>query len=293
MSLSGLGLPVDDIFGSITGKDAADAAEAGAASQERLGREGIQQQERFFNQLMQSLAPFMEFGAGNIDQLQSQLGSNPFMDRFEQLSNPGQQLDFVNNNPFFGGLRDQAVNSLFNNQAARGKVGSGGTAEALQQSFLNLGTGLVDRELGNLTQGSNMRQSGINNLFNSVNLGQNAAAGVGQAGQQTGNQISNLLTGIGNSQAAGGIGAANARQQGFNNLLNLGGSALALSDRRFKTNIKRLADIVGKFVYPTYEYTYIGDDHKVMGVMAQDVEKVNPDAVVTFYGVKYVDYGLL
>jgi len=285
------------LFDAFTGETGADAAKAGAASQERMGLAGIAQQNKFFEQLQQMLSPFMQFGAGNIGALQGQLGSNPFMDRFSELSlDPNRQAEFVNNNPFFSGLRDQAVNSLFSNQAARGKLGSGGTAEELQKSFMNLGTGLIDREFNNLTQGANMRQAGINNLFNAVNMGQNSAAMTGNAGLQTGNQIANLLSGIGNAQAAGGIGAANARQQGLNNLFQLGGQAfgsMALSDMRMKANIKRIGEVMGKFLYPSYEFTYVGSPYKVIGVMAQDVEKVNPDAVANFYGIKYVDYGML
>jgi hypothetical protein len=65
------------------------------------------------------------------------------------------------------------------------------------------------------------------------------------------------------------------------------GSAVA-SDRRVKTNIK----IVGKTDsgLPVYTYQYKGQNVTQMGVMAQDVEMVNPEAVVEINGIKHVDY---
>ena len=54
--------------------------------------------------------------------------------------------------------------------------------------------------------------------------------GTGIAGQQAGietnasSNIANLLTGIGASDAGGVVGAANARQGGLGNLINLGGA---------------------------------------------------------------------
>ena len=42
-----------------------------------------------------------------------------------------------------------------------------------------------------------------------------------------------------------------------------------------------------------YSFTYIGDSTPRRGVMAQEVEQVRPDAVVTIGGVKHVNYGVL
>jgi hypothetical protein len=42
-----------------------------------------------------------------------------------------------------------------------------------------------------------------------------------------------------------------------------------------------------------YAYNYIGDSTPRRGVMAQEVEQVRPDAVVTIGGIKHVNYGVL
>lgn len=65
---------------------------------------------------------------------------------------------------------------------------------------------------------------------------------------------------------------------------------MALSDRRFKTNITRIGKTDNGL--PLYTFEYIGDPEKRInvGVMAQDVEAKNPDAVTEVNGIKLVDY---
>lgn len=72
----------------------------------------------------------------------------------------------------------------------------------------------------------------------------------------------------------------------------LGGAALASkfipSDSRVKENIEPVGLLNdGQNVY---SYNYIGDDTPQIGLLAQEVEKVRPDAVREFGGVKAVNY---
>jgi hypothetical protein len=66
------------------------------------------------------------------------------------------------------------------------------------------------------------------------------------------------------------------------------------SDARLKTNIEK----VGKTVLdlPLYHFRYRSGDDRFEGVMAQDVLKVAPDAVVTgddsYYRVDYIKLGI-
>lgn len=62
-----------------------------------------------------------------------------------------------------------------------------------------------------------------------------------------------------------------------------------LSDRRVKEDIRRVGETDGGL--PIYTYRYKGGDTYHMGVMAQDVEAVNPDAVADLpNGLKAVYY---
>lgn len=61
------------------------------------------------------------------------------------------------------------------------------------------------------------------------------------------------------------------------------------SDIRLKTDIKRVGVTDGGL--PVYTYRYVWGGPVQMGVMAQDVEKVMPEAVTEISGFKAVDYG--
>jgi hypothetical protein len=62
-----------------------------------------------------------------------------------------------------------------------------------------------------------------------------------------------------------------------------------ISDRTLKGNIRNVGS-VGEL--GVYEYSYIGSEKRVVGFMAQEVEKVLPHAVTTFNraGHKAVNY---
>lgn len=84
------------------------------------------------------------------------------------------------------------------------------------------------------------------------------------------------------------LGAAGSAG-GFGNLFNFAGpAAAAASDIRLKTSIKPLGSESGHNIY---EFEYIGNDKKYVGVMAHEVEQTNPDAVTVMdNGFKAVDY---
>jgi hypothetical protein len=74
-------------------------------------------------------------------------------------------------------------------------------------------------------------------------------------------------------------------------LFSLAGAALPfMSDRRLKSNIERIG--THKLGIGVYEYDIFGE--RQQGVMADEVEKVMPEAVVMHpSGYKMVKYGLL
>jgi hypothetical protein len=58
-----------------------------------------------------------------------------------------------------------------------------------------------------------------------------------------------------------------------------------------KTDIKRVGSTDDGL--PVYTFRYKSGGPVQMGVMAQDVERVNPAAVQEFNGIKAVNYGAL
>lgn len=70
---------------------------------------------------------------------------------------------------------------------------------------------------------------------------------------------------------------------------SLGSAAITASDRRVKDDIR----VIGKLDngLPVYSFRYKSGGPVQIGLMAQDVQEVNPAAVVDVGGVLHVDYG--
>lgn len=88
---------------------------------------------------------------------------------------------------------------------------------------------------------------------------------------------------VANSTAAAG---------GLGDIGSLLGAGLAISsDRRLKTDIEEIAKLANGL--PLYKFRYRGDPRMVIGLMADEVEKVRPEAVVDGpFGFKMVNYEL-
>lgn len=200
------------VSGYMSGK----AAEKAAGIQAEVSREQVAAQEKALAQVRGDLQPFREAGVAQIPGL-----SNDVSNLSALTNDPNKQVDFIKGNPFFKLLADDAQSRLFANQAAKGKVGSGGTAQALQNSILLLGQDLLNQDVAR-------KNTAIGNRFNLTSLGENAAAMQGTATQNTANNITNLATGSANAQAAGVVGSANAKTTGVNNAINTGLNLRAL-----------------------------------------------------------------
>lgn len=122
----------------------------------------------------------------------TQLGQNAANQITQIQADPA---GYIQNNPLYTSLAADAERRLTAIQAAKGKLGSGGTASALQEQLLGLGTGIVNNQLSNLQS--------------QVNTGANAASRVGD-----------MLSNQGEIQAAGQLGANNAMVSGYQNQLN-------------------------------------------------------------------------
>ena len=175
---------LDDLFGNT----ASDASQQAAGFQVNALNNAINQSGQFETRARGDLEPFAAAGRDALPGLQG------------LIQDPNQQRDFIENNPFFDSLADNAQQRLFNNQAARGKVGSGETAKALQNSILLLGNDLRSQSVGE-------RQ-------NLANTGLDAAKNQAFVTASAGKNINDLITGIGDAQAAGAVGSANAQGAG-------------------------------------------------------------------------------
>jgi hypothetical protein len=250
---------IGGLVDTFTGRSAADAALEAGRLQAAAAREGIGEIRAGQGQALGMLSPFQQAGAGQLPGITS------------LVSDPTAQAAFIQDNPFFQSLAGQASQSLMANQAAKGKVGSGGTAAALQERMLGLGSNLLNQ---NITQRMGLAQMGAGAAGQSAGL-------VGQ----TSGSIADLIGSAAAAQAAGQVGAANAESQGLQNMISTGLGIAALSDRRLKKDIQRMGENKG---LPVYRFKYLWDTEDQIGYMAQDVEELFPELVVEKSGIKYI-----
>lgn len=226
----------------------------------------------------------------------------------------GQYLDPTTNPAFQKGAQaiQSQVGSMF---AGAGRYGSGAMANQAREALTDLAAKTYDAERQRQIQGmlfaptaaaqdyadaaklaevggvrEDLAQQAINEAINRFNFGQ-------MEPWQRLQMYSSVLSGI---PSIGGTQTQTARRSiGFNDVMSgltgLGSLGLlgylALSDKRIKTDIKK----VGKTDdgLNVYTYRYKGSPQIHMGVLAQEVERKKPEAVVDLGGVKAVNYGLL
>lgn len=120
------------------------------------------------------------------------------------------------------------------------------------------------------------------------------------------NKIADTTSGIGNTLAQGQIASAQATQTGNQNALNnimastqLGISAYKagmFSDRRLKTNIKKIGEIKG-FNFYSFDWNHTGNmlglRGSTYGCMADEVIKKVPEAVSLKNGFLFINYSTI
>ena len=159
----------------------------------------------------------------------------------------------------FDAMAEEGSRGITGNAAARGLLRSGSTGKALQ----SYGQNLQNQFAGNYMD----RLLGLSNL------------GLGAGG---------LIAGAGNVSNSKGKGGG---KSGLGNALGMGAGIIA-SDRRLKKNIKRLSEYDDGL--GIYQYHYIDGSGPHIGVMADEVERLRPEALgPVIDGYMTVDYSKL
>lgn len=207
--VSAIAVAGSQLIGGYLGADAQKSAgSAAAAAQTQAAQMGIEEQRRQFDALQKLLAPYVQAGTGALGAQQALLGLS---------GGDAQQTAIagIQNSPQFAALQQAGTNSLLQNAAATGGLRGGNTQAALAQFSPQLLSQLIDQQYSRL--------GGLSSL------GQNAAAGVGNAGMATGQGIANLLGQQGAAQAAAALNAGNAQAGLYRGIGGLAGSLLGYS----------------------------------------------------------------
>jgi len=230
----GVGDFAGNVVGNITGANQAEAAEQAAQVQSDAAlsasqlqsastTEQIQAQQAAAAQQRQDLDPFTQFGASFIDPAQQAVQQS------QQLFNDPAS---IMSNPFLQALQGQAQTNILQNQAVRGRLGTGETPQFLQDAAIRTGFDVLNQE-------RQAQMGNVSMLQNLVAGGQSAAAGQGQGALATGANIANtqqqgvfgqnqLTTDAAAAQAGGIVGASNANAAGTENLINLGSTVFGV-----------------------------------------------------------------
>jgi hypothetical protein len=230
------------VLGGVIGGGASKSA---ASTQAAAAQQAAQLQYSMYQQTAQRLQPWVTTGTAAQNELGGLLGLSGY-----QASGaggfgtgaltqpfPGQAPTW---NPTLQGLQatpgyqftmQQGLQAAQNAATAQGQGGgvmpggglgaSGPEAKGMTQYAENLASttygqqfGIYEQQFQNYNQQFQNYWNQLNNVYNMVsgasNTGASAAAGVGQAGQQTAASAGNLLTSGAAAQAAGTVGAANA-----------------------------------------------------------------------------------
>jgi hypothetical protein len=158
------------------------AQKSASATEAASAQAGIDEQRRQFNTVQKLLAPFVTGGTSAFGQQLNLAGVNG-------ADAQRAALQAIEQGPEFAALAQQGETAILQNAAATGGLRGGNVQAALAQFRPQILSGLIEQQYGRL--------GGL------ASVGQNAAAGVGNAGMQTGVNVGNLLGQQGAARAGG------------------------------------------------------------------------------------------
>lgn len=187
--------------GVMSSKAQKKAANAAAGAQMEASEMGVEEQRRQFDAVQKLLKPYADAGLSGLSGQQDLMGINGVAKQQAAIGN-------INNSAEMQTYLQQGENAILQNASATGGLRGGNTQAALAQFRPQLLNQLINQR--------------YQNLAGMTSLGQNAAAGTGNAGMQAASNISNLYQQSGAAQA----GAALAHGQANANMWNSVGSTI-------------------------------------------------------------------
>lgn len=173
------------------------AASRASDAQTQSAAMQIEESRRQFDAIQELLRPYTQAGAGALTAQQNLLGLNG-------ADEQQKAIGAIAGGPQMAALLQQGENAILQNASATGGLRGGNTQAALAQFRPQLLNQLIQQQYSNL--------GGI------TSIGQNAAAGVGNAGQNSSNQIIGALGQQGAAQAGAALAQGQAQAGMWNNI---------------------------------------------------------------------------
>jgi hypothetical protein len=288
----------------ISGIAQSNSAKQASKAQTQAAQQGIDEQRRKFEAAQQVLSPYVGAGtqaiAGLQPYAQAGVGSLQQQQALLGLLGPEAQQQAISQLEQGAGFQAQVrqgEEALLQRASATGGLRGGNVQAALAQFRPQMLQQAIEDQYGRLGGLTALGQTTSQNI---AQLGQASAAGQATAGLRTGADIAGLF----GQQGAARAGARLAEGQAISNVANLPAQFLGMqygsgtanpgfgktfSDRRLKKNVVRLgtrSDGLG-----VYEFEYIWGGGRQIGLMAQEVAILYPEAVGESGGYMTVDYG--
>jgi hypothetical protein len=185
------------VGGYMASKSASKAASSASAAQSRAADAQIAESQRQFDAIQELLKPYSEAGTGALAQQKALIGLGG-------AEAQQQAISALENSPTMQALTQQGETGILQNASATGGLRGGNVQAALAQFRPQLLSQLIQQQYSNL--------GGL------VSVGQNAAAGVGNAGQNSSNQIIAALGQQGAAQAGNALAQGQAQAGMWNNI---------------------------------------------------------------------------
>jgi len=248
---------------------------AGQFDRERLMQQfgmGQQAAQQYNQALAQNQAAQIAGQQANLGRQEQNFGQQMAQAQLANAALQQQRQAAIDQNAFY----NQALQQMYNQEMAQSQFYNTAVQQALAQEAMK--RSLPINEISALMSGGQVNVPQFQG-YQGVNV---APAPVFQAGQAQ-DAAAMQRYGI----------AANQRASNMSGLFGLAGqlgSAALLSDRRLKSNVVRVG--THPLGIGIYEYDIFG--HRQLGVMADEVEQVRPEAVLTRPdGYKMVNYGAI
>lgn len=185
----------------LSGKAQAGAASDAADAQSAASDAQIAESRRQFDAIQALLKPYTQAGEGAVLGQRNLIGLGG-------AEAQQQSIQSLLQGPQFQALMQQGENGILQNASATGGLRGGNTQAALAQFRPQLLNSLINQQ--------------FQNLGSLTAVGQNAAAGVGNAGMQSSQQIQQAIGQQGAAQAGADLASGAAAAQNWNTLGSVG-----------------------------------------------------------------------
>jgi len=211
---------VGAVGSSVASGQQADAANNAADQQQQASQDAQNRLQPYASTGQKAINPLIQAMGYELDPTTGQMYANPNSTLQQKFNFNANDLA---NSPGYQFNMQQGLRGVTNSAASQGL----GLSGAQLKGATSFASGLADNTYGQQynralsTYNTNYQtaNNNVNNLQNMVNMGQNSAAGQGQAGITGAQNAGNYQVQAGNAQASGTMGIANAASNGVNNYL--------------------------------------------------------------------------